>query len=478
ADWRLWWNVTRAVSWINDANTNNLAVDGHPFELPQFNDSLPYCVFSEDNETFKEWKKVQNKYGIVELDLNNMYCITREFKTPEGKEIHNVEWGECLFRNFKNPITAMWIMLEEVPVINKWQAPNSLKELIDSIEEHSKGLKIGLMDIIKQIVKENSRSLRDGKRHLLLLGFPIPEKIGSENSIIHWQAIKLPVLSHGDKKGFVNGFRDPEDFLWRKDKNHILTPEIDLDWLKSQNWSIQKITNRGQLPKNIISKKTVIIGAGTIGASFAELLVRAGVNKISIIDVDKLEIGNLSRHPLKLKQIEHKKSEEMAFHLNQINPQVQAEFIDKKFNYSKEFMEKMNEYDLIIDCTSENTVLYDLEKFAFKKDKIFVSISIGFGAELLYLSLQKGKQFKSYEFLEKITPWMERDMDKHPEYDLPRDDLKCWNPTFPARYDDILMASSTALKVIEKFIVNNKEESNVVYKKYSANEIIGYLKVE
>ena len=214
ADKRLWWNVKRAIDWIRAVNTDTLVRNKDPFELPQFNDKLPFFVFSEDDDTFKKWKKVKNKYGIVELDLYKSevfpYYITKDFKTLEGRTIHSVNWGNYLSKRFKNPITAMWIMFNEIPVVNRWQAPNLLNELINTCgEQKHEGLikKIDLLGNIRRIIKENSLIMRDGTRHLLLLGFPIPEKIGGEDSVIHWQAIKLQVLSQGDKNGFVNGFR-------------------------------------------------------------------------------------------------------------------------------------------------------------------------------------------------------------------------------------------------------------------------------
>ncbi|MCE7699735.1 MAG: hypothetical protein K8E24_013285, partial [Methanobacterium paludis] len=143
-----------------------------------------------------------------------------------------------------------------------------------------------------------------------------------------------------------------------------------------------------------------------------------------------------------------------------------------------ELVKEMNKFDLIIDCTSENIVLDKLEEFEFKKDKIFVSISIGIAAERLYLSLQKSKKFKAKDFYKKISLWMEKDIKKFPEYDLPRDGASCWNPIFPARYDDILLASSTAVKVIENFIDEDKKELNSVYKQCSKDDIIGYIKIE
>lgn len=476
-DWRLWWNVKRAVDWINDANADKLALDGYPFELPQFSDDhWPYCIFSEDDATFFEWENEPNKYGIVELDLYKLYYIIRDFKTSDGTKIRSIDWGDFLSEKFENPSTAMWVMLDKIPVINRWQAPNTLKELITAIEEQkSEGiLKLGLMDIIRKIIKENSFIMRDDKQHLLLLGFPIPEKIGGYNSTIYWQAIKLPILSNKE----VNGFRNREDYLGFIDKHHILIPDLELEWLKPQNWSIQQITNRGRLPKNIIKMNTVVIGAGTIGSSIAELIVRSGVTNISVIDDDALEIGNLSRHTLTFDQLGHKKSKKTAIRLNQINPHVNAEYIDKKFIYSEEFIEKMNNFDLIIDCTSENFVLDELVKFDFTEDKIFVSISIGIAAENLYMSLQKAKKFKADDFLYMVDPWLDKDVDKYPEIDLPRDGVKCWSPTFPARYEDIMLASSTAIKVIEDFVDSDKKKLNSVYNKSSTNEFIGYRRVE
>jgi molybdopterin/thiamine biosynthesis adenylyltransferase len=82
----------------------------------------------------------------------------------------------------------------------------------------------------------------------------------------------------------------------------------------------------------------------------------------------------------------------LGIHLNQINPHVEAENIDRKFKHSKEFIAKMDEFDLIIDCTGENGVLYDLEKFEFKKDKIFVTNFIWNSCRKLIFISTKGEK--------------------------------------------------------------------------------------
>ncbi len=471
-DYRLSWNVKRAVNWINAANNNELIVTKDSFELPQFKrGDLEYFVFSEDMASFSEWQMVESNFGIAELDQYksepSVYFV-KEFKTNYGNSI-NVNWGNYLSQSFGKLSTAIWVMLNDVPVINRWQAPNSFDELIVACKDQ----KIHLMNILKHLVP----FIRDGKSHFLLLGFPIPKIVGDQNLIIHWQALKLPIISRG--KYTARGFRNDEKGMWRRDKNQILTPDLKLNWLKCQNWNINEINSRGRLIEDITAMKILVIGVGTIGSAVAELLTRSGVNKIVIIDSDKLEIGNLSRHPLGLMQIGKSKSEEMAIYLNQVNPHVKVEYNNDDFEFSDEHDDEFDEFDLIIDCSGEDIILDELENFEFKKEKFFVSISIGFAAKRLYLFLQKDKRFNSDNFREKRSFWLEKEKSEFSEYDLPRDGTGCWSPVFPARYDDILIASSTALKVIEDFIKKNVNELISIYEQSSIDGIfVGYIKLE
>ena len=50
--------------------------------------------------------------------------------------------------------------------------------------------------------------------------------------------------------------------------------------------------------KKISSSKIFIVGAGGLGCPIADLLCRAGVGKIGIIDHDKISLSNLNRQTL------------------------------------------------------------------------------------------------------------------------------------------------------------------------------------
>ena len=59
---------------------------------------------------------------------------------------------------------------------------------------------------------------------------------------------------------------------------------------------IKKIGALGQ--KKIISSKVLIIGAGGLGCPTLDLLTRAGIGKIGIIDKDKVKLSNIHRQNL------------------------------------------------------------------------------------------------------------------------------------------------------------------------------------
>ncbi|MCK5221518.1 MAG: ThiF family adenylyltransferase, partial [Candidatus Aminicenantes bacterium] len=50
--------------------------------------------------------------------------------------------------------------------------------------------------------------------------------------------------------------------------------------------------------KALSSKKVVLIGCGALGTNIANLMVRAGVGEILLVDRDFVELGNLHRQVL------------------------------------------------------------------------------------------------------------------------------------------------------------------------------------
>lgn len=478
-DERLLYHVKRAINWLELAAKGQLVADNEPFELPEFtlsNVLEMQFAFSEDIVTFMQWESTDCRYGIAELDVYKskpfVYYV-KQFKSLNGNIEHYTQWGKYLSKtNIFPPINAPWILLKRPPVINEWQAPETLGDLIDACNSQH----IDVMNVLKNVVS----TIRDGKRHLLLLGFPVPKTFGGEPEIVFWKALYLPVVSYGKKT--AKGFRTNQQGWWLRDKSEVLTRKTKLDWIISENWNQQEISQRGKMNDFLLRKKMLLVGAGCVGASVAEILVRSGIYNLTIIDSDIFEIGNLSRHVLNVGNIGELKELSLCSYLNSLNPHANIEVINDTLAIDEEFKTNiaLDEYDIIIDCTGENSVLDIFQKADFRKSHIIASISVGLGAKHLYMTIMSGSTFYFNSFYNLISPYIQSERDLFDDYNLPRNGIGCWHPTFPARSDDVWLAAATAVKAIENYIITKSEKTlSIVYEQRENDGIFeGYILVD
>lgn len=477
-DERLLYHVIRAINWLDLARKNKLVLDNEPFELPEFSLSNEYMrfVFSEDIVTFMQWENTDCRYGIAELDVyksNPFVYYVKKFKSLNGNIEHYTQWGSYLSEtNISPPVSAPWILLNHTPVINEWQAPETLGDLIDACNNQN----IDIMSVLKKVVSR----IRDRKRHLLLIGFPIPKIFGGESESIFWMSLYLPVVSYGEKT--LNGFRTNQQGWWQRDKREVLTRKMKLEWVISENWNRQEISQRGKMNDLLLRKKILLIGAGCIGASVAEILVRSGVYNLTIADYDIFEVGNLSRHVLNIDNVGNLKELSLSSHLNSINPHVNVEVINDMLTIDEDNKTNidLDKYDIIIDCTGENKVLNILEKVIFRRSHIIASVSVGLGAKNLYIALMNGKVFCFDSFYKLISPYIQRDRYLYDDYNLPRDGIGCWHTTFPGRSDDVWLAASTSIKAIENYITLKSDKTLLIVYEQRVNSGIfeGYILVD
>lgn len=478
-DERLLYHVKRAINWLELAAKGQLVADNEPFELPEFtlsNVLEMQFAFSEDIVTFMQWESTDCRYGIAELDFYKskpfVYYV-KQFKSLNGNIEHYTQWGKYLSKtNISPPINAPWILLKQPPVINEWQAPETLGDLIDACNSQH----IDVMDVLKNVVSK----IRDGKRHLLLLGFPVPKTFGGEPEFVFWKALYLPVVSYGKKT--AKGFRTNQQGWWLRDKSEVLTRKTKLDWIISENWNQQEISQRGKMNDFLLRKKMLLVGAGCVGASVAEILVRSGIYNLTVVDSDIFEVGNLSRHVLNLGNIGELKELSLCSYLNSLNPHANVEVINDTLTIDEEFKTNiaLDKYDIIIDCTGENSVFDVFEKADFRKSHIIASISVGLGAKHLYMTIMSGTTFYFNSFHKLISPYIQSERDLFDDYNLPRNGIGCWHPTFPARSDDVWLAAATAVKAIENYIITKSEKTlSIVYEQRENDGILeGYILVD
>ena len=471
-DYRLLYHVKRAIDWLDTAAKNELVKDTDLFELPDFSpisDLTKKFVFNEDTVSFMQWEDTETYFGFAELDklphTPDIFYVKR-FADYRNTSAHLITWGSYMDESFLDSKNiAAWILLKSIPVHNVWQPPETLQELISICDSQG----IDIIDVFKSI----SSRLRDGNQHLLLLGFPIPKYFFGENEIIFWQAVSLPVLSYG--KYTANGFRTNEKGYWQRDRQEILCDTMTINWIESENWNQNEISERGKMGEELIRKSVLVIGAGCIAACVSEIFVRSGVYNLTIMDWDLFEVGNLARHTLTISEVGLFKESALCEHLNRINPHARVECIKEQLfqNDSGDMNIDLNKYNVIIDCTGNNNVLEILSQVEFNRTVNFISVSTGLGADHLYINMQRGTKASFVSFYELIKPYIHMDKEKYDKSEFPRDGTGCWHPTFPARSDDVWMAASTATKLIEKFVTD--DSSTKISMVFEQQEADGYF---
>ena len=115
------------------------------------------------------------------------------------------------------------------------------------------------------------------------------------------------------------------------------------------------------------SKHVLVVGLGGVGAYAAELICRAGVGEMTIVDADVVELSNCNRQLLALQDtLGRPKSEVMAERLLQINP-------DLKLHVFNLFL-RDEETVRILDLASYNYVVDAIDSLSPKVYLIYFAL--------------------------------------------------------------------------------------------------------
>ena len=137
---------------------------------------------------------------------------------------------------------------------------------------------------------------------------------------------------------------------------------------------LKNVGVKGQ--ERIINSKILIVGMGGLGTPVADLLVRAGVGKIGIMDYDKIDLSNLHRQILyeksdvgKLKVVVAKKK------LSLINKDTKIIVFKSRAN-DNSLRKIVEKFDIIIDGSDNFKTKLLLNKFSILFKKKFISGAI------------------------------------------------------------------------------------------------------
>ena len=124
--------------------------------------------------------------------------------------------------------------------------------------------------------------------------------------------------------------------------------------------------------KKITLSKVFIVGAGGLGCPIADLLCRAGVGEIGVIDNDKISLSNLNRQTLfNTREINKYKVDVLKKKLRNINPLVKVNTYKKRINEDN-INNLISKYHIIIDASDNFQTKFLLNEKSFKLKKKLV----------------------------------------------------------------------------------------------------------
>jgi len=139
----------------------------------------------------------------------------------------------------------------------------------------------------------------------------------------------------------------------------------------------------GKEKQEMLRKSRItIVGCGGLGTRTAELLARAGIGWITIIDKDKVELSNLQRQSLfREEDVGKHKSEAAKEELGKINSST-------KVNAVTETLDRRNagllDCDLVLDCTDNLETRFVINDYCAKNSIPWIySAVIGSGGMLM-----------------------------------------------------------------------------------------------
>ena len=443
---KLIYDIQSVKSWIkkyyidkdNDTHYEHLIMPEKPFG------NVMYAYFFDE----VKYEFTKNQYGFIEYSQmssgyyrtdNIISSIIQRFKDKNNKLLVDVNWNIKL--KFLPIIKGIFIFIDKAPSNNKRFIFQNWSDLKPFLQQD---FCFFLHSVEKHYIKHKNEHLP------LMVGYKIT------NEEIHWQTIMLEI-------GKFPIYPEKENKKWLT----IIDEERKIDWAITKNISPKYFFGRGMLENKLTESKILIIGIGAIGSMIAKTFVRSGCSKLDVIDYDVKEPENVCRSEYSFFTGMDNKTNDLMNELYSISPFLESNLygyhFSEKFNiYTKAFYtnnikkqeieDYLNYYDLIIDCTTDNDLLYVFSQLNITTN--LLNISISNHAKQLVCAVENNR----YEFvMNQFQNVLKFDVD-----DL-HNPTGCWNPTFKASYNDINVLVQYAIKHINlRFSEKQKPLKNFV----------------
>jgi hypothetical protein len=233
--------------------------------------------------------------------------------------------------DFNQEIAGQWFGLNQEP----WPVPLNLADLMRLLKNSGRRLK-------------KISSLAIDKTRVVAISYPV----GPSN---HWLVFGANFILPSKTRG---GFREKTlqyKILEVNASNSVwLYPAHDI----TRETLFRRVS--GFEVEVLARKRCIVVGCGSIGSRVAEILIKTGVGRMTLVDNDSLRAGNVSRHVLGLDSLGRNKAEALSDHLLKKNPFAEIDILtESPISEPDKFDKLIRGADFVISCLgSDATELY------------------------------------------------------------------------------------------------------------------------
>lgn len=454
---RLIWTVQRFERWCIAASEGLLHRPGDHFEMP----ALPgwpgatRIGFYETGPTLDGWRATEPIFGIaslVEVSSPTRALAVQAWNGADGTPIARPEWGAKIGDTMPASIPCLWLRLSSLPIVEAWQLPRTYAELQACVQKDGHDLGEMFASFGKSVRKSNATV-----KPMLMLGFPVPEKFGAAPARMHWLGILDIPLKR--KNSYLTGWRNNEESRQKLDRM-LATSAKKLTWAQCENWAPDQVRSRVHEPPATHDPLILLIGAGSLGSQVAEALARCGIKRIEIQDADLLTAGNLCRHALDMSDLGRFKAEALADRLNRLQPDMRSAASVSSFPARDASDRPYDQYDVILDCSGENSVLRAIGRLPWNSEKRFVSLSMTWAAKGLLAWSSLGTSIPAAYVIDIFSTLIERQTDRRPRSEI-MEGIGCWHPVFPANPEDVQLWAAIGARFLLEALASNAERCGI-----------------
>ena len=378
-------SVDNARQWVEDALNGRLGADGDHYEIPDFEHGRKTVaqtgfrlMYRADKRRLDEiWSHYIGESGVAELlklDADNVFAFVSATNATGATIFKDDDWKlHC--RNEYKTKRAIWCFVDDI-VYENHRPPVTWKELWELLESSGCG---GAYEMVR---KEWARS--DDELAYLLIGCPIPDVYGGENVSCFWRAVAFETFQACKRHIRTKSCKKLKPLRsWR-----ISEPEAGegVKWCPSENLSYIDLTSRWVFSQPLENSSVAIVGCGAVGSSLADKLARGGVSDFLMIDPERLEYGNLSRHLLSGNVVGAGKAEELGRWLEMYTPFKMANWLNVRLplcDAQRPFTERILGQDLVLECTGDGVSSAWLSRLTREKSKRMVRLFLNSDATYL-----------------------------------------------------------------------------------------------